>query len=165
MFNFLKKKKTENNLLACVDGIVIEIGNVKDPVFADKMMGDGFAILSKGDTIYSPADGVVSMLFPTNHAYAITLEDGMEVFVHIGIDTVKEEGKGFTSTLNVGDKVKSGDKVVSIDRIYLEEKGYDLTTMVIFTNKETYESFCCEYGKEVKGGKDICASYKNKEAQ
>jgi sugar PTS system EIIA component len=165
MFNFLKKKKIENNLLACVDGVITEIEKVNDPVFAEKIMGDGFAILSKGDTLYSPADGVISMLFPTNHAYAITLEDGMEIFIHIGIDTVKEEGKGFTSTLNAGDKVKAGDKVVSIDRSYLEGKGYDLTTMVIFTNKETYESFHCEYGKEVKGGKDICASYKSKEAQ
>ncbi|MGV2685858.1 PTS glucose transporter subunit IIA, partial [Clostridium perfringens] len=114
MFNFLKKKKEEKALIACTDGVLIELEKVSDPVFSKKVMGDGFAIKSKGNVFYSPADGVISMLFPSKHAYALTLEDGMEILVHIGINTVTEEGKGFKCNLNVGDKVKSGDEIVSI---------------------------------------------------
>ncbi|WP_032120965.1 PTS sugar transporter subunit IIA [Clostridium amazonitimonense] len=160
MFDFLKKKKEGKALIACTDGVLIELEKVNDPVFSEKMMGDGFAIKSKGSVFYSPSDGVISMLFPSNHAYALTLEDGMEILVHIGINTVAEEGKGFKCNLSVGDKVKAGDEIVSIDRPYLEDKGYDLTTMIIFTNKEAYEYFSCEFGREVKGGKDISAYYK-----
>lgn len=159
MFNFLKKKTEEKPLVACADGVLVELEKVNDPVFSEKIMGDGFAIKTKGMSFYSPGQGVVSMVFPSNHAYAVTLEDGMEILVHIGINTVAEEGKGFKCNLKAGDKVKPGDEIISIDRSYLEEKGYDLTTMIIFTNKESYKDFSCEFGKEVKGGKDISAYY------
>ena len=160
MFSFLNKKKNKKSLVACTDGILMELDNVNDPVFSEKIMGDGFAIKSKGSKFYSPADGVISMLFPSKHAYALTLDDGMEILVHIGINTVAEEGKGFECKLTEGDKVKAGDEVIAIDRGYLEGKGYDLTTMIIFTNKESYKDFSCEFGNEVIGGKDISAYYK-----
>lgn len=157
---FFKRKKESNlNLCAVVDGTTNEMEKVKDPVFAQKMMGDGFAIESTGNTFCACAKGKITAVFPSNHAYGLTLDDGMEVLVHIGIDTVNENGQGFTCTHQMGDEVEAGDVIVEIDRDYLLSKGYDLTTMVIFTNPSTYSSFTCEYGKQVKMG-EVCATYK-----
>lgn len=164
MFQLFKKKSVEPihsapELLAVCDGTVIPMEDVKDPVFAQKMMGDGFAINTTGSDYFAIHDATVSMLFPSNHAFGLTFSDGMEVLVHIGIDTVNENGKGFTCHVKLNSKVKAGDPIISIDRAYLESRGYDLTSMIIFTNTEKYESFTCEYGKQVKGGKDIAAQY------
>lgn len=153
------KKKESKQLLAVTSGKIIEIENVNDPVFAQKMMGDGFAIETSGDTFYAPANGTLTALFPSNHAYGITLDDGLELLVHIGLETVNENGKGFTCDCALNDKVSGGQPIISIDREYLKGKGYDLTTMVIFTNPNTYASFQCKYGDEVEGGKDTLATY------
>ena len=156
MFEFLRKKE----LVAPVDGKLIPIEEVDDPVFAEKMMGDGFAIISEGSGIYACSDGVVTMLYPSKHAIGITLEDGMELLIHIGIDTVMENGNGFEAFVQVGDKVRRGDLIVKMDREYLLGKGYDLTVITIFTNENTYREFSAEYGKKVKGGKDAAVKYK-----
>lgn len=164
MFKFLKKKEeavqTANpELLAVVDGTIINMEDVADPVFAQKMMGDGFAIATTGTEFYAPHDATITMLFPSNHAFGLTLSDGLEVLVHIGIDTVNENGKGFTSHVKADQKVKSGEKIISIDMDYLKGRGYDLTTMIIFTNPDSYSSFSCDYGNVVKGGVDVAAVY------
>ena len=156
-FNFKKRKK---ELVAPCSGELIRMEEVKDEVFSQKMMGDGFAIQSEGDVFCSLGNGTVTAIFPSNHAYGITLDDGLEILVHIGLDTVTENGKGFDCTHKVGDKVVAGEKIVTIDRNYLESKNYDLTTMVIFTNGETYKSFDCPYGSKVSVKKDIVATYK-----
>lgn len=153
-------KKKEKNLLAPVSGKTIEIEKVNDPVFAQKMMGDGFAIEPSDDTFYALCNGKLTALFPSNHAYGITTEDGLEILVHIGLDTINENGQGFTCNFQLNDTVKVGDAIIHMDSNYLKEKGYDLTTMVIFTNPKSYEKFQCIYGKEVKGGNDIVATYK-----
>lgn len=153
-------KKKEKNLLAPVSGKTIEIEKVNDPVFAQKMMGDGFAIEPSDDTFYALCNGKLTALFPSNHAYGITTEDGLEILVHIGLDTINENGQGFTCNFQLNDTVKAGDAIIHMDSNYLKEKGYDLTTMVIFTNPKSYEKFQCTYGKEVKGGNDIVATYK-----
>lgn len=153
-------KKKEKNLLAPVSGKTIEIEKVNDPVFAQKMMGDGFAIEPSDDTFYALCNGKLTALFPSNHAYGITTEDGLEILVHIGLDTINENGQGFTCNFQLNDTVKVGDAIIHMDSNYLKEKGYDLTTMVIFTNPKSYEKFQCTYGKEVKGGNDIVATYK-----
>lgn len=165
MFQLFKKKSeapvvSAPELYAVCDGTVILMEEVKDPVFAQKMMGDGFAIATTGDTFYAPHDATVSMLFPSNHAFGLTFSDGMEVLVHIGLDTVNENGKGFTCHVKLNSKVKAGDPIMSIDREYLTKRGYDLTAMIIFTNTDQYESFTCDYGKKVIGGKDIVAKIK-----
>ena len=87
MFGFRKKEKSREELLAVVDGTLIPIEDVKDPVFSQKMMGDGFAIASTGDTVYACADADITMLFPSNHAVGLTLKNGMEIPIHVGIDT------------------------------------------------------------------------------
>lgn len=164
MFQLFKKKVEESGcsspeLLAVCDGTIIPMEEVKDPVFAQKMMGDGFAIATSGSNFYAMHDASVSMLFPSNHAFGLTFSDGMELLVHIGIDTVNENGKGFTCHVKLNSKVKAGDLIMSVDRSYLEQRGYDLTSMIIFTSPEKYKEFSCEYGKVVTGGRDIAAVY------
>lgn len=158
MFGFMKKNKREE-LVAVVDGKLISIEKVNDPVFSQKMMGDGFAIASTGDTVYACADATVSMLFPSNHAVGLTLENGMEILIHIGIETVNEEGKGFTCFCEQGKTVKKGEALVKFDRQYLEEKGYDLTVIVVFTNKDSYKEFRKEDIENVKGGESVVVTY------
>ena len=156
---FKKKEKEMKKLLAPVSGKLIAIEKVNDPVFAQKMMGDGFAIEPTSEQFYALADGKINAVFPSNHAYGITLDDGMEILVHIGLETVNENGKGFTCHVQLNDVVKAGDMIMEIDSAYLKEK-YDLTTMVIFTNANAYEEFKVEYDSEVVGGKDTAASYR-----
>lgn len=158
MFGFMKKNKREE-LVAVVDGKLISIEKVNDPVFSQKMMGDGFAIASTGDTVYACADATVSMLFPSNHAVGLTLDNGMEILIHIGIETVNEEGKGFTCFCEQGKTVKKGEALVKFDRQYLEEKGYDLTVIAVFTNKDSYKEFRKEDIENVKGGESVVVTY------
>lgn len=153
---FFKKKSEkvnkEKDILASVDGKLIPIEDVKDPVFSKRMMGDGFAIESVGNEISACCDAKVTMVFPSNHAIGLTCDDGMEILIHIGIDTVNEDGKGFTLLTQANTKVSAGDPLVQIDRPYLQEKGYDLTVMMIFTNAQAYDDFAIAYGKDVKMG-------------
>lgn len=162
MLRIFKKKEEKicsPELLAVIDGTLLPMEKVKDPVFAQKMMGDGFAIDTKGTMMYAPHDATVTMLFPSNHAFGLTLSDGLEVLVHIGIDTVNEKGKGFTNYMKLNQKVAAGDLLMKVDCEYLRSRGYDMTTMIIFSNPETYTSFTCHYGDEVIGGKDVAAIY------
>ena len=159
MFGFNKKQASRNELLSVADGTLISIEAVKDPVFSEKMMGDGFAIESTSDTIYACADAKVTMLFPSNHAIGLELENGMEILIHVGIDTVNENGNGFTCMCSQGDMVKKGQSLLKIDRAYLLEKGYDLTVVVIFTNKDSYKEFEKENVTKVVGGQDVVVTY------
>lgn len=158
MFGF-KKKPATKDLLAVVDGTLIPIEEVKDPVFSQKMMGDGFAIQPTGETVCACADGEVTMLFPSSHAVGLTLTDGMEILIHIGIDTVNENGKGFTCLCEQGQKVKAGDPLVKFDRAYLEGKGYDLTVIVIFTKADAYKSFTLSSDTLMTAGSSVAATY------
>lgn len=159
MFGFKKKEAPKESLYAVVDGTLIPIEDVKDPVFSEKMMGDGFAIESTGDTIYACADASIKMLFPSNHAIGLELKNGMEILIHVGIDTVNENGTGFSCLCKQGDHVVKGQPLLKMDRSYLLEKGYDLAVIVIFTNKDTYKTFSREDIKHVVGGEDIVATY------
>ena len=145
LFDFLKKKEEEpvNNIsvaddviIAPADGEQIDIATVSDPVFAEKMMGDGVAFrfpLEKV-TICAPANGPLSVLFPTGHAVGVTMNNGVEVLIHIGIETVNAKGDGFTlCSKKQGDAVKAGDPIVVADFAKLS-KTYDVSTMLIITN-------------------------------
>lgn len=132
----LFKRKAEKNIVSPVDGKCIDISEVKDKTFANKLLGDGLAILPSGAVVRSPADGEISMLFPTRHAFGIRKKDGTEILVHIGIDTVELNGKGFHAYLNVKDKVRAGDKVISFNEDYLTRENLDMTVMVILTSSE-----------------------------
>ncbi len=138
MLNFFKKTN-DNKIYAPVKGKCIDISDVNDEVFSKKMMGDGAAITPIDNIVYSPCEGEITMVFPTKHAFGITMDNGVEVLIHIGIDTVNLNGLGFKTFKNKGDKVKHGDKVIEFDSSYLSNKDLDMTAMVIIANNNGYK--------------------------
>ena len=136
MFNFLKKKVDSLILYRPVEGRIIDITEVEDNMFSDKLMGDGVAMEPESDVILSPCDGRILLVPKTLHAVAIEAPNGAEVLVHIGIDTVELKGQGFTSHVNAGDMVKRGDKLISFDREYIVKEGKPLTTPIVITNAD-----------------------------
>lgn len=139
-----------------IEGEVISIEDVPDPVFAQKMLGDGFAIKPSGNMIYAPVAGEIKVLFPTLHAIAIETVQGLEVLIHIGIDTVELEGEGFTSHTNLGDMVEVGDLLISFDKDIIEGKGKSSITPIVITNMDMVKDLELEYGE--KKAKDLVAS-------
>jgi sugar PTS system EIIA component len=136
MFDFFKKKEDTLTLYRPVEGKVIDISEVKDDMFADKMMGDGVAIEPESNDILSPCDGKILLVPKTLHAVALVSSNGVEILIHIGIDTVELKGQGFTSYVNAGDMVKRGDKLISFDREYIMREGKPLTTPIVITNAD-----------------------------
>ena len=134
MFKFLKKKDGKDTFNAFAKGTVKKLDAVPDPVFAQKMMGDGYAIELKEGKIYAPVDGDVTLVFPTGHAFGITSDRGVEILIHIGIDTVELEGEGFNSKVKQGDRVKQGDLLTEIDLDFIKSKGKATITPMIFTS-------------------------------
>jgi sugar PTS system EIIA component len=156
MFEFLSKASI---LKAPVSGKVIDLKDVPDQVFAEKMAGDGAAVEPAGDTIVSPADGLLSFIFKTNHAFGLNLDNGAEILVHIGIDTVELKGEGFTRIAEEGTRVKAGDPIIKIDRKLITSKGYSLIIPVLITNADKIKRLEARIGKEVKSG-DVMLRYK-----
>lgn len=147
MFSIFKKKEeaytntvtaNDDELVAVANGTLIPIEKVNDPTFAEKMMGDGIAITLDDGLVISPCNGSLDVAFPTGHAFGITRNDGVEVLLHIGINTVNENGKGFTVLAKQGDKIKAGDPLCKVDLKTLSQK-YDMTTMIIITNPNEKE--------------------------
>lgn len=130
MFKRFKKQE----IFCPIDGKIIEITQVQDPVFASKSMGDGFAIEPKSGQVFSPINGKVTSIFPTKHAIGLITDNGLEVLLHIGIDTVDLDGKGFEILVSEGDKVTPQTQLANVDFGYLAKEGKLTTTMVIFTN-------------------------------
>ncbi|MBE6048574.1 MAG: PTS glucose transporter subunit IIA [Clostridium sp.] len=143
MFGFFKKKKNKVNeelrLVAAVSGKVLPLSEVPDPVFAQKMAGDGIAIDPSSDIVVAPADGELSLVFNTKHAFAMTLENGAEILVHIGVNTVTLEGEGFEQLAEAGTKVKAGTPIIKIDREFIKSKDLSLMTPILITNPDSFE--------------------------
>ena len=133
-------KGVTEEVYSVADGQVIELDQVKDPVFAQKMMGDGFAVEPANGNIVSPVSGTVSSIFPTKHALGLVTEAGLEVLVHIGLDTVSLEGKPFTVRVAEGQQVAAGDLLVTADLGAIREAGRETTTVVVFTNGDAIKS-------------------------
>lgn len=158
MFKFLSKN---NELKAPIAGKIIDLKEVPDKMFSEKMVGDGAAIDPTGDIIIAPADGKLSLIFKTNHAFGLNLKNGAEILVHIGLDTVALNGKGFTRLAEEGTYVKAGDPIIKIDRELIKSMGYSLITPVLITNTDIIKEIEFSTGKEVKAG-DMIFSYKIK---
>lgn len=152
MFKFFKKSEPFR-LVAPISGILTPLEDVHDEVFSKKIMGDGFAIEPTDNVIYAPISGKIESLPDSLHAVGISSEDGHQVLVHIGIDTVNLNGKGFKSFVKQGQKVVAGTKLLSFDSGIIEEAELEKTTMVIylkgFNDGETLKS---NFGKQIKEG-------------
>ena len=133
-------KGVTEEVYSVADGQVIELEQVKDPVFSQKMMGDGFAVEPTNGNIVSPVSGTVSSIFPTKHALGLVTESGLEVLVHIGLDTVSLEGKPFDVKVSEGQKVAVGDLLVTADLDAIRAAGRETTTVVVFTNGDAIKS-------------------------
>lgn len=159
MFGFFKRSL---ELLAPVSGKVLELSSVPDEVFATKLVGDGVAIEPTDDIIMSPVDGELLLIFKTNHAFCIRLDNGIEILVHIGIDTVNLKGEFFERLAVEGTKVKAGDPIIKVNRDEVAKKGYSLITPVLITNMEIVKEINYLSGKVAKAGIDVVVSYKIK---
>ncbi|GAA4070590.1 glucose PTS transporter subunit IIA [Microbacterium laevaniformans] len=125
---------------APLDGTVVPLDNVPDPVFAGGVMGPGVAIEPTGTTVYAPGAGVVVAAQPTGHAFGLQLDNGAEVLIHVGIDTVNLKGEGFDVKVKNGDRVETGTPLVTFDRAVIEKAGYPLITPVIVLNGDTFDT-------------------------
>lgn len=161
MLSIFKRKEKEVNTVVCSDdefvavanGTLVPLESVSDPAFASKMMGDGIAIELSEGTICAPCNGTLDVAYPTGHAFGITRNDGVEMIIHIGVNTVESNGKGFEVLATQGQTVKAGDPLVKVDLKSLSKK-YDMVTMLIVTdpNEKEISFIDCQ---EVKKGQII----------
>lgn len=145
-------------LLAVADGEAIPIDTVEDEVFSSRMLGDGFAVDPKSGNFFSPADGVIENISETLHAYTLRTDDGLDILIHIGIDTVELSGKGFTPFVKKGDRVSAGDLIARADLGLIKENGFSAVTPVIISNYDEISSYDISLG-DVTGGKSTVIKY------
>lgn len=127
-----------------VDGKVLPLTEVNDYLFNKKIMGEGVAIIPSGNFVFSPVSGEVVLVYDAKHAIAVKTEEGLQLLIHVGIGSVKLEGRGFATYVNVGDKVNQGDKLLFFDKDFLEKKASSITPIVI-TNSDTIEAMETNY--------------------
>lgn len=133
-------KAGENDVLAPLSGTVLPLENVPDATFSSGLLGQGVAIIPNDNRVIAPFDGEVASLFQTKHAIGILSESGVEVLIHVGIDTVKLDGQYFIAHVKAGDKVRAGDLLLEFDRQAIRNAGYDLATPVIISNSDDYRA-------------------------
>ena len=138
-----------------VDGKSVNLSETNDEVFSQKMMGDGAAVIPEDGTIYAPIDGEITVAYETKHAYGIKGDNGEEVLLHIGIDTVNLKGENFMSNVAQGHRVKKGDVLGTVDLAAVRNAGYDPTVMVIVTNTPNYKSVVRIDNSSVKHGENL----------
>lgn len=155
MFHFFKKKDNQLILGAPAKGKAVSLKEVNDPTFAEEMLGKGIAVIPSEGKIFSPADGEVTMVFDTLHAVSITTDAGAEVLIHVGLDTVKLKGKGFTGHVKAGEHVKKGDLLLEVDLENVKSAGYDVITPMLVCNSIEFASVAGVCGREVNAGDDV----------
>ncbi|SEM70602.1 PTS sugar transporter subunit IIA [Lihuaxuella thermophila] len=146
---FWRKKKVE--ILAPITGEYLPLEQVPDQVFSQKIMGDGFAVNPEHGEVVSPVDGEVIHLFPTKHALGLKTSKGLEILVHVGIDTVELNGEGFTAHVSEGDQVKAGQKLLTFDIEQIKEKGKSPVSPIIFPQSADWQLQIENQGKLIAG--------------
>lgn len=159
MFDSLKKMFEKNaktiSLKAVEDGRTIPMDEVNDQTFAQELLGPGIAIVPSNGTVVSPIDGTIATVMDTKHAVCIQGEDGLELIVHAGLDTVELNGKYYQTYKEIGDQVKAGDVLLEFDFEEITKAGYDVTTPIVITNLGDYKITKCLTGQQVKAGEEV----------
>lgn len=155
-----KEEKVENNnpdekVISPLNGQVMTLSEVKDKVFSSSAMGKGMAIEPTDGVLHAPADGQIIMTFPTSHAIGMRTTDGAEILMHIGMDTVNLQGKGFNTLVEKGQNVKAGDELVKFDIPAIKKAGYSVTTPIVVTNSQDYADIERTADGQVKVGQEI----------
>ncbi len=151
-------------LLAVADGNAIPLEAVPDEVFASGMLGRGYALEPVSGVIYSPVSGRIDSIAQTRHAYGIRSDDGLDVLVHIGIDTVSLDGEGFISLVEVGDDVRAGDVIAKVDLALLRARGLSAVTPVVVSGADGLRGFETHLGS-VRGGHSAVVTYKKQRSE
>ena len=159
MFDSLKKMYEKNaktiSLKAVEDGRTIPMDEVNDQTFAQELLGPGIAIVPSNGTVVSPINGTIATVMDTKHAVCIQGEDGLELIVHAGLDTVELNGKYYQTYKEIGDQVKAGDVLLEFDLEEITKAGYDVTTPIVITNLGDYKITKCLTGQQVKAGEEV----------
>lgn len=159
MFDSLKKMFEKNaktiSLKAVEDGRTIPMDEVNDQTFAQELLGPGIAIIPSNGTVVSPINGTIATVMDTKHAVCIQGEDGLELIVHAGLDTVELNGKYYQTYKEIGDQVKAGDVLLEFDLEEITKAGYDVTTPIVITNLGDYKITKCLTGQQVKAGEEV----------
>lgn len=153
---FFKKKELE--IVSPVKGRLISIKDVPDITFSEEMVGKGVAVIPEENELYSPVSGTVTTVFPTSHAIGLTTKDGIDILLHIGLDTVNLQGEGFEVKVKEGDEVKAGDLLVVVDFEKVKQAGYKLETPVIICNPEQCKKLAYTKPQAVNKG-DVIIKY------
>ena len=155
MFNLFKKKEKKHVIGSPAKGKAVSLKEVNDPTFAEEMLGKGAAVIPEEGKIYAPADGEIGMVFDTLHAVSMTTDFGAEILIHIGLDTVKMKGDGFTGHVKAGDHVKKGDLLLEVDLEKVKTAWYDTITPVLVCNTPDYASVEGIQADAVNAGDDL----------
>lgn len=149
MFDLFRKKDVNVvDINAICDAVTLPIEEVPDITFSEKLIGDGLAFNFKGDTIYSPCDGKIILVSKTKHAIGIKCDNGAEIMIHCGLETVTLKGNGLYPQVECGQKIKKGKPILKVDRQYMDKNNIDLITPVVVTNKDDYEITKIMVGRE-----------------
>ena len=155
MFSFLKKKEEGLMVASPIKGKTVELSQVSDPTFGECMLGKGVAILPAEGKVYAPADGEISMMFETHHAVSMVTTEGIELLIHIGLETVALKGDGFEAHVQSGDQVKKGDLLLSMDLENIKAAGYDIISPIVVCNTDDYTDVQGIHSKQVSAGDQI----------
>ncbi len=149
-------KKNEGIVLgAHMKGKCVSIKEVPDPTFGEEILGKGIAVIPEDGHVYAPADGEISTVFPTGHAVGMTTPDGVELLIHIGLDTVELKGEPFTIKIENGQNVKKGDLLIVADLEKIKAAGKDIITPMVICNSDAYSSIEAFTGKDVEAGDEV----------
>ncbi len=151
LFGSKKPVTKEVKIYAPLTGEIVSLEDVPDVVFSEKIVGDGIAIRPAGDLLVAPVNGTIGKIFETNHAFSIESEEGVELFVHFGVDTVELKGEGFTRIAAEGQKVKVGEPVIKYDLAVLEAKAKSVLTPVVISNMDEIGNLVKKSGGVVEG--------------
>ncbi len=156
MFDFFKKKAKDMEVIAApLKGEAVESSAINDPTFAEEMLGKGMAIKPVEGKVFAPFDGTVAMVFDTKHAVSLVSDSGIEILIHVGLDTVMLKGEHYTAHVESGASVKTGDLLLEFDMEAIAAAGYDTITPVVICNADDYKDVVRHTGKTVAVGDTV----------